>query len=192
VAGGGVAYRELTPADAPLLDQILEGMSDQSRYRRFHGPKPRLTGKERSYLAAADGRDHLALLALAPSGEPVAVGRVVREREDPERGELAVSVVDAWQRHGIGIELVRRLSRAAAAVGIERIVAVVLTDYWLSSMMQRKGFGVRRPAPGLSTVLELDTASAFPAQRAVEVVGPRAGQLGHDAGRHSRLGAAVN
>jgi GNAT superfamily N-acetyltransferase len=178
--------RRLTPDDAPLLDRILEGMSPTSRYRRYHAPKPRLTSGERRYLAGADGRDHLVLLAIAPDGSPIGVGRAVRLQEDPSAAELAVEVVDAWHRRGVGMELVRRLSDDAAAVGIERLTAVVLSDNWLSAMLERKGWRVRRD-PGLTTTLELPLA-----ERPVEVVRARAGQLGHDARRHPRLRPAVH
>jgi GNAT superfamily N-acetyltransferase len=178
--------RRLTPDDAPLLDRIHEGMSPTSRYRRYHSPKPRLTSAERRYLASADGRDHIALLATAPDGSPIGVGRAVRLEEDLGAAELAVEVVDAWHRRGVGMELVRRVSDDAAAAGIERLTAVVLTDNWLSAMLERKGWRVRR-TPGLTTTLDLSLA-----ERPVEVVGARAGQLGHHARRHPGLRPAVH
>jgi GNAT superfamily N-acetyltransferase len=184
--------RPLTPADAPLVDHIFEGMSPASRYRRFHAPKPRLTSADRRYLCAADGHDHLGLLAFSSDGEPIAVGRAVRLADDDKAAELAVSVVDAWHRNGVGMTLVRRLARDAQAVGIDRLVAVVLSDNWLSAMLERKGFEVHR-RPGLTTVLELDVRrSAFLVERPVELVRPRARQLGDHARRHARLRAAVD
>jgi GNAT superfamily N-acetyltransferase len=188
----GMSIRPLTPADAPLLDQILEGMSPTSRYRRFHGAKPRLTSAERRYLAAADGRNHLGLLAFSADGEPIAVARAVRLPDDPTAAELAVSVIDEHHRQGIGMTLVRRLARDARNVGIDRLVAVVLSDNWLSAMLERKGFEVRR-RPGLTNVLELDVRrSALLVQRPVELVRPRPRQLGDHARRHPRLRAAVD
>ena len=65
------------PADEPLLDELHAALSPRSQYQRFHGAKPRLTPAERRYLAATDGRDHVALVALDGCGEPVAVGRFV-------------------------------------------------------------------------------------------------------------------
>ncbi|HET8953569.1 MAG TPA: hypothetical protein VFN44_23810, partial [Solirubrobacteraceae bacterium] len=70
--------RDLGPADEPLLDELHAALSPRSQYQRFHGAKPRLTPAERRYLAATDGRDHVALVALDGCGEPVAVGRFVR------------------------------------------------------------------------------------------------------------------
>jgi hypothetical protein len=178
--------RCVTPDDAPLFDRILEGMSPTSRYRRYHSPKPRLTSRERAYLANADGRNHIALMAFGPDGGPIGVGRAVRLADDPPTAELAIEVVDAWHRRGLGMELVRRVSDAAAAAGIERLIAVVLSDNWLGAMLERKGWRVNRP-PGLTTTLELPLA-----QRPVEIVRARTGELGHHARRHARLRPAVD
>jgi len=178
--------RRLTSDDASLLDRIFEGMSATSRYRRYHSPKPRLTSAERRYLAGADGRRHLALIAFGPGGDPIGVGRAVRFDDDATAAEMAVEVVDAWHRRGVGMELVRRLSDDAAAVGIERLTAVVLTDTWLGAMLERKGWRVHR-TPGLTTTLELVLA-----ERPVEVVRPRARELRHHARRHARLRPSVH
>src|SRR6478736_9289233 len=103
-----IRIRPFEPPDAPLLDVVLSGMSDTSRYQRYHGPKPRMSDSERRYLSATDGRDHVALVALDPAGEPVGIARFVRAREDPTAAEVAAEVVDAFQRRGIGTTLIGR------------------------------------------------------------------------------------
>jgi GNAT superfamily N-acetyltransferase len=47
----------------------------------------------------------------------------VRLRSQPAVAEAAVAVVDAWQRRGLGGELLRRLTARARANGIERFHA---------------------------------------------------------------------
>jgi GNAT superfamily N-acetyltransferase len=132
--------RPLGRGDGDLLDRILAGMSCQSRYRRFHSPKPRLTERERARLTDVDGRDQLALVALAPDGAPIGVARAVRVGGAPVAAEVAVAVVDARQGQGIGTELVRRLARCAAAAGIERLVADVLAETTLATSLARRGW----------------------------------------------------
>src|SRR5258708_3125964 len=66
-----VRIRPVLPGDAPFVKAIFEGMGDDSRYRRFHGPKPRLTSAELRYLAEVDGWNHFAMLAFAADGSPV-------------------------------------------------------------------------------------------------------------------------
>jgi GNAT superfamily N-acetyltransferase len=127
-------------ADAALIERVFDGLGPRSRYLRFHGPKPRLTASDRAYLAGADGRDHLGLVALSPDGEPLGLARCVRLNEDPAAAELAAEVVDSWQRRGIGSSLVVRLARRAAGVGIERLVANVLADTALPGTLLRHGW----------------------------------------------------
>lgn len=150
-----VRFRTLGPPDAGLLDSVLAGLSPRSRYTRFHGPKPRLSGSERAYLSGTDARDHLALVALDAAGEPLGIARSVRLRDDPEAAEIAAEVVDAWQRHGLGTALLGRLARRAAAVGIARFRATVLADTGLSSALRRHGWHTTG-SDGLTITLEID------------------------------------
>src|SRR5215213_1350818 len=69
-----LTIRVLGPADEPLLDALHASLSPRSRYQRYHGPKPQLAPRERAYLTATDGHDHVALVALAGAA-PVAAAR---------------------------------------------------------------------------------------------------------------------
>jgi GNAT superfamily N-acetyltransferase len=147
--------RDLGPADEPLLDVLHARLSPRSQYQRFHGAKPRLSPRERRYLAAADGRDHVALVALDGSGAPVAVGRFVRLRGRPEAADIAAEVADERQAEGIGTDLVRRLARRAAAVGVHRFTATVLSETGLRRSLARRGWRLVE-ADGPSATLEID------------------------------------
>jgi GNAT superfamily N-acetyltransferase len=146
--------RDLGPADEPLLDQLHAALSPRSRYQRFHGAKPRLSARERGYLAATDGRDHVAIVAL-DGGAPVAIGRFVRLRGRPDTADIAAEVADARQNAGIGSDLVHRLARRAVAVGIRRFTATVLSDTGLRRSLVRRGWRVVE-ADGPSATLEID------------------------------------
>jgi GNAT superfamily N-acetyltransferase len=137
-----VWYRLLRPDDGDLLDQLMDGMSPQSRYQRYHGPKPRLTSGDRRYLTSVDERNHLAIVALAPEGAPVAVVRAVRLKDDPLAAELGIEVVDAWQGQGLGSTLIARIARRAAGAGIERLVARVLDETGYARSLMRRGWRV--------------------------------------------------
>src|SRR3954465_2311079 len=94
--------RDLPPADADLFEALHARLSDTSRYQRYQTPKPRLSTRDRTYLTATDGVNHVALLALDPPGAPVASARAVRSRSDPTAAEIAAEVIDDRQRAGIG------------------------------------------------------------------------------------------
>jgi GNAT superfamily N-acetyltransferase len=168
----GVRIRELRRDDGDLLEQVMAGLSDQSRYLRFHSPKPRLTSSDRRYLTDVDGQDHFALVAFAPDGAPIAVARWVRLKDDPATAELGLEVVDEWQGQGLGSELIARLARRAAVAGIERLVARVLDGNPFKNGLKRRGWrGIERDGP--SVVLAADawavarTAPPRPASREV-------------------------
>jgi len=132
--------RPLNTHDGPLLDRVMDGMSVQSRYQRYHVPKPALTRRDRDYLTAIDGRDHLGLVALSPYGTPLGVARAVRLKRDREAAEVGVEVIDARQRQGLGGELTALLARRAGAVGIRRFVAEVLAQSALVAGLERRGW----------------------------------------------------
>lgn len=122
----GVTLRELGPDETDVLDTVFAGLSDHSRYLRFHGATPRLLGTVRRKLAAVDGRRHLAVAAFGPDGEPLGIARLIGV--GLRDAELAIEVVDAWQGRGVG----RRLLVAVAVLGREqcysRLHADVLTE----------------------------------------------------------------
>jgi GNAT superfamily N-acetyltransferase len=150
-----LAIRDLGPTDEPLIDALHAALSSQSRWQRYHGPKPRLAAREREFLAATDGRDHVALVAQDGSGAPVAIARFVRLRDRPQAADIAAEVADARQRQGIGSDLIVRLARRAAAVGVSRFSATVLSETGLRRSLVRRGWRVVE-ADGPSATLEID------------------------------------
>ena len=76
------------------------------------------------YLTAIDGSRHLAVAAATGEDEPVGLARCVRLADEPEVAEVAVTVMDAWQRRGAAPLLVSRLARWADAVAIRRFRAL--------------------------------------------------------------------
>jgi len=156
--------RDLGPADEPLLDTLHAALSPRSQYQRYHGAKPRLAPRERAYLAAADGRDHVALVALAGEA-PVAAARFVRLRDAPHAADVAAEVVDDRQGQGIGSDLMARLARRAVVVGVRRFKATVLSDTGLRRSLVRRGWRVVE-ADGPSATLEIDVWALLRPRRA--------------------------
>lgn len=124
--GSEVVIRALTPKDAPVLAEAFEQLSPESRDLRFLGAKRRLSTGDLEYLTNVDGHAHEALGAIdAASGRGVGVARFVRLVPDAPVAELAVTVVDDWQRRGLATLLLEKLSELARAEGIQRYTALV-------------------------------------------------------------------
>jgi RimJ/RimL family protein N-acetyltransferase len=124
--GAAVLIRPVRSTDAPLLADGFSRLSERSRRMRFLGRKTTLTEADLRYYTDVDHHDHEALGALDHvRGGGVGIARYVRDRENPDAAEIAVTIVDDWQGRGLGTELLARLSGRAREEGIRRFTAVV-------------------------------------------------------------------
>jgi len=83
-------------------------------------------------------------------GEPeiIAVGRL-SQLHGVKSAEFSMTISDAWQRHGLGTELLRRLIRIGRDEGLERISADILADNTgMRAVAKKVGFEVTRDAEG--------------------------------------------
>src|ERR1022692_2368626 len=128
-SGQRVLVRALRPDDGPGLAEAFEQLSETSRYRRFFAVKPHLSEQSLAYFTDVDHHDHEALVAVAPdSGQLVGVARFIRDPREPDQAEVAVTVIDSWQRRGLGTVLLRELAQRAAEEGIRHFTAEILAE----------------------------------------------------------------
>ena len=108
--------RPILPIDAPLIVEGLSGLSESSRFARFGVGIHNLSNQELKYLTEVDQRTHVAWGATI-GGEPAGVGRYF---VIPEEGcaELALTVVDRFQRRGLGRALFDVLTAVARHDGV--------------------------------------------------------------------------
>jgi GNAT superfamily N-acetyltransferase len=157
-ADADVVVRELGPGEERVLDVVFAGLSDRSRYLRFHSPVPRLVPAVRRALAAVDGHRHVALVAVA-GREPIGIARCIDLGSG--RAELAVEVVDAWQGRGVGTRLLRALRDRAVAAGWRELSAEVLAENDAVRALLRGVFpvqGVARDGAELTLTMPLGDA----------------------------------
>lgn len=127
--GSVVLIRQVQPADAPLLADGFARLSTESRQLRFLTGKASLTPAELRYFTEIDHHDHEALGAQNPvDGRGLGVARYIRDADDPEGAEVAVTVIDEWQGRGLGLELLKRLVDRARQEGIHHFTALVAAD----------------------------------------------------------------
>ena len=140
---------ELDRDTAPeAVDAVFEGLSARSRYLRFHSPTPRLTASARRVLVDVDGERHAAVCARI-GGDPVGIARMIKTNECA--AEIAVAVVDLWQRRGVGRRLLEELTSVAARMGVAELHGDVLPDN--EAMLAL----VRKVLPGVRLTREIDT-----------------------------------
>ncbi len=127
--GSRVLIRRIQGTDAPLLADGFSRLSADSRWMRFLSAKKELSPKELRYFTEVDHHDHEALGALSHAdGRGVGIARYIRDADNPQTAEIAVTIVDDWQRRGLGTELLTQLSDRARQEGIRCFTALVAAD----------------------------------------------------------------
>ena len=127
--GTPVLLRPLRPEDSHFLEEGLARLSTSSRITRFFAPVTQFTPHQLAYLSDVDQHDHVAWGALNTSlKEPlgIGVGRFARLPDEPHVAEVAVAVIDEYQRHGLGGLLLGVLYGLARERGVEVLRAFVL------------------------------------------------------------------
>jgi GNAT superfamily N-acetyltransferase len=129
--GRRVLVRPVIPEDARRLQEDLTRMSWQSRLFRFHRRLSRLGREQLHYLAAVDQRTHAAwgALSLDEPGMPgVGVARYVVEQDDARTARAVITVIDDYQRVGLGMALLEMLRVTAHENGVTRLIGHVLPE----------------------------------------------------------------
>lgn len=137
--GSRVVIRALCSGEGPVVREIFESMSEESRQQRFVGPKPRLSERDLGLLASVDHRNHVGVVAFdAATGHAVGEAHLVRDASDGSVGEVAFGVVDAWQDRRLGTRLAERLVGRARELGIARVRATLFADNRRSDALLRR------------------------------------------------------
>ena len=182
--GARIAIRPVRPDDAGALSAAYGRLGALTRYHRFLTTDDRLTSHQLAYLTQVDHVAHEALVALdAGTGAIVGVVRYVRDPADPSRARLAVVVVDAWQRRGVGTALLLRLRERARVNGVKTFIgATASTNVAARRLTHRAMSTVIDENTG---IVELTTSLEDPAPPSPEQAGtgpadgaPRAGLRG--------------
>ena len=170
--GTPATLRTIEPEDSGAIAAGFDELSDESRYRRFLSPVPRLSKSTLRYLTDVDHHDHEAVIAFSHDGEPMGVARYVREDPGGDLAEVAVTVVDRWQGRGLGTELLARLTERARQEGVNRFTATALaTNNDMIDMLGNLGVIDTRPASNgvveMRVALPPDVHEESPLRRAL-------------------------
>jgi RimJ/RimL family protein N-acetyltransferase len=158
--GTRVAVRPLEPTDRDALAEGFARLSPTSRRLRFFSALETLTPKQLDYLTGIDHVDHDAIGAIIVderggevAGGGVGVGRWIRLDDEPEKAEVAITVVDELQGRGIGTLLLGTLAQRAMERGVECFVARVLWENvgWLESL-RSLGARIEADEPGVARI----------------------------------------
>lgn len=132
--GKFVSVRQAMAADTFLLADLLGRLSDRARYLRYMRSgnfSAEAIWLEAKRMTQGHPLDHLTLVAtIRPNedDEAIAAAELVRDRQEPSVGEIALVVRDDEQQQGIGSFLLWRLICSAQHSGITSLRASMLAE----------------------------------------------------------------
>jgi RimJ/RimL family protein N-acetyltransferase len=149
--GTAVTLRGARADDGELIQQLVRGLSMQSRYQRFFYPLHELPPDMLARFTNNVPSEAMTLLAVIRRDDrevAIAMAQYVADGY-PEYCDFAVVVADAWQRNGLGKQLIQSLTCIARAAGIVRMQGDVLAENEaMRRLMLNMGFQLRQHADG--------------------------------------------
>lgn len=133
---------DLEHGDREAVRDGFATLSEISRDHRFMTAVPRLTESMLRHLVdEVDGVDHVAVALVVldeqGEGEPAGIARIIRYANRPTAADVAVTVYDRWQGHGVATALLAELVRRRP-VGVTQIATIVAEDNLAALAMVRR------------------------------------------------------
>ena len=151
--GARVRLRLTRPSDAVLVRAFLEGLTAETRQRRFLVPMPQVSESIVRHFTFYDPRERITFAATVPGevGEQI-VGLADAAFVGTGLAEIGVVVADEHQHQGLG----KLLSEAVASIAIKRgathLKAQMLSgNVPMQRLFERLGRTVRSVEDGTST-----------------------------------------
>lgn len=148
--GVAVRIRVVQLEDARHIQELVHSLSSQSRHQRFFSAMYELSPDMLVRATHAEPLQEFALLAVVQTqhGEVIAGMAQYVAAPYPDRCDFAVVVGDIWQRHGIGLRLMRDLMQIARSSGMKCIEGEILAENEpVRQLLLKLGFSLR-PHPG--------------------------------------------
>jgi acetyl coenzyme A synthetase (ADP forming)-like protein len=154
--GSTLRVRPVTLEDRPAIESFLHALSPESIGFRFFGQID--LDWVANWSTDVDYADRYALVATTGRDQQI-VAHAAYIRTGGDRAEVAFTVADAWQGHGIATIMLAHLAAAAEEHGIAVFTAEVLpNNHRMIGVFRDSGFAVAlRPGDGIIGV-ELPTS----------------------------------
>jgi len=162
--GRSIALRVARREDATAVQEFVCGLSERSRRHRFFAPLRELSPDQLDRITRSRPPGHLALVGEAIEGTGTRIVAMAQYAAcEPLDTEFAIVVDDAWQRQGLGIQLLRVLAERAARAGLAALAGFVLADNWpMLTLVTRLGCDViTDPDPYVIRVIKRLDAPEF-------------------------------
>ena len=153
--GGEYTIRPIHPDDAQMVQDLVHGLSPESRYYRFISSMTELPPAMLSRLTLIDYDREMALVAIhrtrkdGPDGEPVETERIVgvsRYITNPDKSscEFSLVVADDFNGKGLGSRLMLSIMEEARDKGLTEIEGLVLANnHGMLKLMKGLGYDIK-------------------------------------------------
>jgi acyl-CoA hydrolase/GNAT superfamily N-acetyltransferase len=128
--GTQILFRPIHPTDEPAMRDLFYKLSEQSKFYRFMGHLKRVPRSQIEDFVYIDHRSEVTIVGVlkeAHGEDIIAVGSYYLDPKT-NKAEVAFTVTDHWQRHGIGTFMLKHLARIARRTGISGFTAEVLAE----------------------------------------------------------------
>lgn len=125
-----VTIRPMTSADTDKEAEFIRNLSLDTKHNRFLGGVNELSAAMLKKLCDIDGKNVMAFVAtikVENQEKLIGVSRYAVD-DNPNKGEVAVTVTDDWQHHGIGRLLMVPLIKYAKNNGITQLYSIDLSS----------------------------------------------------------------
>lgn len=142
--GRKVEIRAQRRDDREALHAAFQRASPETLYHRFFAAKREFSEKETHFFLDIDFVNHVALVAeVNENGRIAIVGGCRYIVVGPKRAEVAFSVIDAYQKKGLGVALMRHIAAIGREMGLEELAAEVLSENTpMLKVFERSGLAV--------------------------------------------------
>ncbi len=149
--------RTATPSDVPAIAALYGSLSSESARMRFSCALPEGMAEQVAALRA----DSFAVVAVDAAGRVVGEARACcADDGDPE---LALTIADEHQGHGLGAVLLDALRAEALDHGFDRLTAMVRTDNTpMIRLLQKVGCVIVEPVRDAVVMFEVGTDELMP------------------------------
>jgi acetate---CoA ligase (ADP-forming) len=170
--GASVLIRAATPADVPVVEELLKGLSRQSLQMRFMGGVTQVSRRFVEDLCNNDPKDRYCILAIQgeePNHKVIGLGNYIG-LGGRRRAEVAFMVADEHQGRGIGTLVLERIAGVAAANGYVGFEAEVLFENQkMIGVFRSSGFEAKQAFEGGSIHVEFPVDGAAALRERTEV-----------------------
>lgn len=129
--GHKVRFRHVKPEDEPLIAAAIGSASRQTLLHRFFSPITKVSPEMLRRMLAVDQSREVCIVGLIeddPASKLICGARYIRLEQKPEMAEIALTVHDRFQRHGIGKFMMKLLVQIGLQHGIREFEAYVMNS----------------------------------------------------------------